>query len=91
MVCGVYLNCNCFTFTPVAVFVITLNFIKVVRNKLLNGASVTTARVVIHPFASKKLSADRLLSVFNIVHVYVESPVSMTKGTTQFIRIINKY
>ena len=55
MVSGVSINFNCFTFIPMIVFVITLTFIKVVRNKCLNGASVTAIRVVIYPFTSKKV------------------------------------
>ena len=73
MVSSIYFNDNCFTFIPVVVFVITRNFIKVARNKRLNGASVTAVRVVIHPFTNKKLSS------LNMVRVYVENPVCRPK------------
>ena len=48
--------CNCFTLIPVVVFIIILTFIKVVRNKCLNGASITAVRVA---FASKKVECKK--------------------------------
>ena len=63
MVSGIYFNDNYFTFILVVVFVITLNFIKVVRNKCPNGTSVTAVIVVIHPFAS---SVEITLSALDV-------------------------
>ena len=54
-----YFNFNCFTFIPVVAFVITMTFIKVARNKCLNGASIIAVRIVIHPFASKKVECRK--------------------------------
>ena len=91
MVPGVYFKDNCFTFIPVVVFDITLNFIKVVRNKRLNGTSVTAIWVMIHPFVSKKVECRN--DSFSTRHFarLCGNPGLQAKVTTQFTRITRKY
>ena len=91
MVSSVYFNCNYFTFIPVIVFVITLNFIKMVRNKRLNGTSVIAVIVVIHPFANKKVEyRNNSLSTRHSARL-CGKPGVQAKGTTQFTLITCKY
>ena len=66
-------------------FIPMINFMiaNVINNKHLNGASVTAVRVMIHPFASKKLRAEGTPPAFDIARVFVKSPPYQAAAVTQ--------
>ena len=92
MVSGVYFTCNCFTFIPVVVFIITVTFIKVVRNKCLNGTFITTIRVVIHPLPVRKLSGKSGTGVHDKRHNTIYLDYSQVLNTQQqVIALVSDY